>query len=45
MTVLARAIEVSRRYGDVLALDRLSLDIKAGELVGCSARTARASPP
>ncbi|MEV0231360.1 ABC transporter ATP-binding protein [Nonomuraea sp. NPDC050786] len=34
MTVLARAIEVSRRYGDVLALDRLSLDIRAGELVG-----------
>ncbi|WP_433442588.1 ABC transporter ATP-binding protein [Nonomuraea sp. CA-141351] len=34
MTVLARAIEVSRSYGDVLALDRLSLDIRAGELVG-----------
>jgi ABC-2 type transport system ATP-binding protein len=34
MTVLARAIEVSRRYGDVLALDRVSLDIRAGELVG-----------
>jgi ABC-2 type transport system ATP-binding protein len=31
---LARAIEVSRRYGDVLALDRLSLDVHAGELVG-----------
>ncbi|TMR11825.1 ABC transporter ATP-binding protein [Nonomuraea turkmeniaca] len=34
MTILARAIEVTRRYGDVLALDRVSLDIKAGELVG-----------
>ncbi|NUW39234.1 ABC transporter ATP-binding protein [Nonomuraea rhodomycinica] len=34
MTVLARAAQVSRRYGDVLALDRVSLDIRAGELVG-----------
>ncbi|MCK2218932.1 ABC transporter ATP-binding protein [Actinomadura sp. ATCC 31491] len=34
MTVLARASEVTRRYGDVLALDRVSLDIRAGELVG-----------
>ncbi|GAA1674156.1 ABC transporter ATP-binding protein [Nonomuraea maheshkhaliensis] len=34
MTVLARAHEVTRRYGEVLALDRLSLDIGAGELVG-----------
>ncbi|MEV5559417.1 ABC transporter ATP-binding protein [Nonomuraea wenchangensis] len=34
MTVLARGIEVGRRYGDVLALDRVSLDIRAGELVG-----------
>ncbi|MEV4186614.1 ABC transporter ATP-binding protein [Streptosporangium canum] len=34
MTVLARAIEATRRYGDVLALDRVSLDIRAGELVG-----------
>jgi ABC-2 type transport system ATP-binding protein len=32
--ILARAVEVSRRYGDVLALDRLSLDVTAGELVG-----------
>jgi ABC-2 type transport system ATP-binding protein len=32
--ILARAIEVSRRYGDVLAVDRLSLDVRAGELVG-----------
>jgi len=31
---LARAIEVSRRYGDVLALDRLSLDVGDGEIVG-----------
>ncbi|SEH02224.1 ABC-2 type transport system ATP-binding protein [Nonomuraea solani] len=34
MTILARAIEVSRRYGGVQALDRVSLDIRAGELVG-----------
>ncbi|NUS06300.1 MAG: ABC transporter ATP-binding protein [Nonomuraea sp.] len=34
MTALARTMEVTRRYGDVLALDRVSLDIRAGELVG-----------
>ncbi|MER7365585.1 ABC transporter ATP-binding protein [Nonomuraea wenchangensis] len=34
MTILARAVEAGRRYGDVLALDRVSLDIRAGELVG-----------
>jgi ABC-2 type transport system ATP-binding protein len=34
MTVLARAVEVTRRYGDVVALDGVSLDIRAGELVG-----------
>ena len=32
--MLARAIEVSRNYGDKLALDRVSLDIGAGEMVG-----------
>jgi len=32
--ILARAIEVSRSYGDVLALDHLSLEVSAGELVG-----------
>ncbi|SNY68011.1 ABC transporter ATP-binding protein [Paractinoplanes atraurantiacus] len=32
--ILARAAEVSRRYGDTLALDRVSLDVAAGELVG-----------
>jgi ABC-2 type transport system ATP-binding protein len=32
--MLARAIEVSRRYGDTLALDNVSLDIAPGELVG-----------
>ncbi|GII00284.1 ABC transporter ATP-binding protein [Planobispora takensis] len=31
---LARAVEVTRRYGDVLALDGVSLDIRSGELVG-----------
>jgi ABC-2 type transport system ATP-binding protein len=33
-TVLARTVEASRRYGKVLALDGVSLDIRAGELVG-----------
>ncbi|WP_426506762.1 ATP-binding cassette domain-containing protein [Dactylosporangium sp. McL0621] len=32
--MLARAIEVSRRYGDTLALDRVSLDIPQGGVVG-----------
>jgi ABC-2 type transport system ATP-binding protein len=32
--ILARTIEVTRRYGAVTALDRVSLDIHAGELVG-----------
>ena len=32
--ILARAIDASRRYGDTLALDRLNLDVHAGELVG-----------
>ncbi|MET8524649.1 ABC transporter ATP-binding protein [Micromonospora sp. NPDC005172] len=31
---LARADQVSRRYGDVLALDRVDLEVRAGELVG-----------
>jgi ABC-2 type transport system ATP-binding protein len=31
---LARAVDVTRRYGDVLALDRLSLAVEPGELVG-----------
>ena len=34
MMQLARAIDATRRYGDVLALDRLNLDVHAGELVG-----------
>lgn len=32
--ILARAMNVTRRYGSVLALDRLDLDVHAGELVG-----------
>ena len=32
--ILARAVGVSRRYGDVLALDRVTLDVAQGELVG-----------
>ncbi|MEK8108531.1 ABC transporter ATP-binding protein [Micromonospora sp. M12] len=31
---LARADQASRRYGDVLALDRVDLEVRAGELVG-----------
>ncbi|GAA3137284.1 ABC transporter ATP-binding protein [Planomonospora alba] len=31
---LARAVEVTRRYGEVVALDRVSLDVRPGELVG-----------
>jgi ABC-2 type transport system ATP-binding protein len=32
--ILAQAIEVTRRYGEVTALDRVSIGIRAGELVG-----------
>ncbi|MEU5941830.1 ABC transporter ATP-binding protein [Micromonospora sp. NPDC047548] len=32
--ILARADQATRRYGDVLALDRLDLEVRAGELVG-----------
>jgi len=32
--ILARALDVTRRYGDTLALDRVNLDIPAGQLVG-----------
>ncbi|MEV0719383.1 ABC transporter ATP-binding protein [Asanoa sp. NPDC050611] len=32
--ILAEAIEVTRRYGDVTALDRVSLQVAEGELVG-----------
>ncbi|WP_433209328.1 ABC transporter ATP-binding protein [Dactylosporangium sp. CS-047395] len=32
--MLARAIDVSRRYGDTLALDRVSLDIPEGGVLG-----------
>ncbi|MBB4919383.1 ABC transporter ATP-binding protein [Streptosporangium saharense] len=32
--ILARTVEVTRTYGSVTALDRVSLDIHAGELVG-----------
>ncbi|MFE9955967.1 ABC transporter ATP-binding protein [Micromonospora sp. NPDC005299] len=32
--ILARADQVSRRYGEVLALDRVDLTVRAGELVG-----------
>ena len=34
MPPLARAVDVSRRYGDVLALDRVCLDVNPGEIVG-----------
>jgi ABC-2 type transport system ATP-binding protein len=32
--MLARAVDVTRRYGDRLALDRVSLDVARGDLVG-----------
>jgi ABC-2 type transport system ATP-binding protein len=32
--MLARAIDVTRRYSDVVALDRINLDVAEGELVG-----------
>ncbi|MGC5054199.1 ABC transporter ATP-binding protein [Micromonospora sp. DT48] len=32
--ILARAEQATRRYGDVLALDQVDLDVPAGELVG-----------
>ncbi|MDG4827931.1 ABC transporter ATP-binding protein [Solwaraspora sp. WMMD1047] len=32
--ILARADQATRRYGDVTALDRADLDVRAGELVG-----------
>jgi ABC-2 type transport system ATP-binding protein len=34
MTVLAKTVEVTRRYGNSLALDGVSLAIRPGELVG-----------
>ena len=34
MEVLARTVDVTRRYGSVTALDRVSLDVRAGELLG-----------
>jgi ABC-2 type transport system ATP-binding protein len=32
--ILARAVEATRRYGDTVALDHISFDVHAGELVG-----------
>jgi ABC-2 type transport system ATP-binding protein len=32
--ILASTVEVTRRYGDTLALDRVSIDVAEGELVG-----------
>jgi ABC-2 type transport system ATP-binding protein len=32
--IVARAIQATRRYGEVTALDRVDLDLHAGELVG-----------
>ncbi|MEV0587626.1 ABC transporter ATP-binding protein [Nonomuraea sp. NPDC050310] len=34
MTALVKTVEVTRRYGDVLALDGVSLEVRQGELVG-----------
>ena len=32
--ILARARDLTRRYGDTLALDRVDLDFRAGVLIG-----------
>jgi ABC-2 type transport system ATP-binding protein len=32
--MLARAMDTTRRYGDVVALDRINLDVPAGQLIG-----------
>jgi ABC-2 type transport system ATP-binding protein len=32
--ILARAVDATRRYGDVVALDRVCVDVHAGEIVG-----------
>ncbi len=32
--ILARAEKVTKRYGDVTAVDRVSIDVRAGEVVG-----------
>ena len=34
MEVLARTVDVTRRYGPVTALDRVSLEVRAGQLLG-----------
>jgi len=32
--VLLRVVEVSKRFGDVVALDRVSIDVRSGEILG-----------
>ncbi|ROT33910.1 ABC transporter ATP-binding protein [Micromonospora sp. HM5-17] len=32
--IVARAVQVTRRYGEITALDRVNLDLHSGELVG-----------
>ena len=34
-----------KRYGDLLALDHLSLDIEEGEISDCSDQTVPVKPP
>jgi ABC-2 type transport system ATP-binding protein len=36
---------VRRKYNDVLAVDRISFEVRAGEMVGSSGRTAPAKRP
>jgi len=37
--------ELSKRYGDKLAVDRLSFAVEPGTVTGFLGRTARANPP
>jgi ABC-type transporter Mla maintaining outer membrane lipid asymmetry ATPase subunit MlaF len=40
--VVVRVESLTKRFGRVLALDRLTLDVQAGEVLGFGAPTARA---
>ena len=40
-----RAVELRKRYGDILAVDGVSIAVEAGEIFGLLVPTARARPP